>query len=199
MFPPISESKRRRKRLGISQVRLAELSGVSQDTISRVENGRIKDPSYTTIKKLFESIETALASSQESDNYELTAEAIMSCTIVSVRPSDYADRAWDLMKSNNFSQLPVIDATGKVVGGVSETELTRIGSAGLASKTKVEDLISDAFPIVGKTKKISKLRSILLEGNEPAVIVMEKGRAIGIVTKSDLIDAVFSKQPQLLK
>lgn len=199
MFPAISEIERRRVRLGLTQIRLAKLSGVDQDVISRIERRVIRDPSYTTVKKLFEALDAFQIDGHENKNDELTAEKIMSHTIVSVKPSDYTDYAWELMKHKQFSQLPVIDSAGKVIGGILEKDLARISNIDLASKTRVEDVMSDGFPIVGKSKGISKLRSILLEANEQAVIVMEKGRAIGIITKADLIDSVFARQPQLLK
>lgn len=198
MWPPLSDIKERRRKLGISQLKLAQLSGISQDIISRIESSTIREPSYLTVKNLFEALEYAANVNEESGKNDLTAECVMSRTVTSIKPLDYADGAWNRMKSNNFSQLPVIDPTGKVVGGISETELAKI-DGDLASRTRIKDVMSNAFPIVGKSTKLSTLRSLLLEGREAAVIVQEKGLTIGIITKSDLIDAVFSKHPESLK
>jgi predicted transcriptional regulator len=61
VFSPISYIKGRRERLWISQVKLAELSGISRDIVSRIESSKISEPSYMVVKKLFEGLEWAVA------------------------------------------------------------------------------------------------------------------------------------------
>jgi predicted transcriptional regulator len=191
LFPPVSEIKRRRRRLGLTQGKLAELSGVPQEAISRIETTAIREPSYIIVKKLFEALEAAVAKIDGGTNSELTAGQVMNGKIVSISSTDSIDKAWDLMKRHNFSQLPVIDSTGKMVGAVSENELAKIGSRELAARFRVGEVMTDAFPVVGTSKRLRVLRSLLLEGGEPAIIVEKRGRAIGIITKSDLIDAIY--------
>lgn len=49
---------RHRKRLGLSQQRLAELAGIRQETLSRLESGK-HTASQRTVDKLMQAIETA--------------------------------------------------------------------------------------------------------------------------------------------
>jgi transcriptional regulator with XRE-family HTH domain len=41
-----------RQRAGLTQVELRERSGVEQNTISRIEAGRVRDPQWSTARKL---------------------------------------------------------------------------------------------------------------------------------------------------
>lgn len=41
-----------RKSKGLSGYRLAQLSGVRPETISQIENGRVRNPTYGTVSKL---------------------------------------------------------------------------------------------------------------------------------------------------
>lgn len=50
----------RQERRGMTQARLAELSGVSQSTIAQIEKGK-KDPSISTLKKIAAALEVHLA------------------------------------------------------------------------------------------------------------------------------------------
>ncbi|RLI81888.1 XRE family transcriptional regulator, partial [Archaeoglobales archaeon] len=56
MFPEIDEIRKRRKRLGISQKKLAELVGVSQPLIARIESGKF-DPKLSLVKKILKTLE----------------------------------------------------------------------------------------------------------------------------------------------
>ena len=53
MFFEIEEIRRRRKKLGITQKKLAELVGVSQPLIARIESGDV-DPKFSLIKRIFD-------------------------------------------------------------------------------------------------------------------------------------------------
>ena len=54
-FPPASDIRKRRKMLDITQSELAAASGISQSTITKVEQGKIS-ASYNTVVKLFETL-----------------------------------------------------------------------------------------------------------------------------------------------
>ncbi len=52
MLPPIEELKKRRIKLGLSQRKFASYLGVSQSTITKIENRKLS-PSYELIRKAF--------------------------------------------------------------------------------------------------------------------------------------------------
>ncbi len=53
MLPPIEELKKRRTKLGLSQRKLASYLGVSQSTVTKIENRKLS-PSYELIRKAFD-------------------------------------------------------------------------------------------------------------------------------------------------
>ena len=53
MLPKLEEIGRRRRLLALSQKQLANLSGVSQSMIAKIESGRIS-PSYLKTKAIFD-------------------------------------------------------------------------------------------------------------------------------------------------
>jgi len=54
MLPRLETIKEERKKYGITQKKLASMTGVSTSMINQIESGRCK-PSYDTAKKIFES------------------------------------------------------------------------------------------------------------------------------------------------
>ena len=112
---------------------------------------------------------------------------MMNRNVVSLRPHDSVDNAAKIMKERNFSQLPVMDDRGRVVGGVSEPLfLSQDGTA------RLEDVMGDSFPIVGKDTRLGTISAILQK--EPAVLVVHRGKVLGIITKYDVYDKVFSSK-----
>ena len=55
MFPRIDSIKQIRQKLGITQKKLATMTGVSTSMINQIESGR-SQPSYETAKKIFDNL-----------------------------------------------------------------------------------------------------------------------------------------------
>jgi predicted transcriptional regulator len=163
---------------------MSKRSGVQQSIISRLEVGKITDPSYTTVKKLFD----ALQSSSSSGLKVLCAKHVMNKRVISINPHKKAIDAWKLMKANDFSQLPVIDEHGRIHGGVRMQSLPDIADEkDYSRQTLISDVLTDPFPIVGKETAVQPISQLLR--THPAVLVIERGKAIGIITKYDLMEA----------
>lgn len=177
----LSEVKAMRTRLGLSQKQLAELAGVTQAYISKIE-ARTVDPRVSTLEKISKALERATAMEKRA-----TVGQIMTSPIVAVKSDDRVDKAIQLMKSHDISQLPVLD--GEVqVGSISEaTVVQRIASGENMArllKRNVRDIMENSFPTVSKDTDIDVVYSLL--EHEPAIIVVERGKVAGIVTKADL-------------
>ena len=164
----IHPSQLRKMRImnNMSQRKLAEISGISQSTISMIESGKCS-PRIETMEKLSK----ALTSS------ERTIGEIMTGKVVYIRPEDSSRRAKILMKKHSISQLPVISGD-MVVGTVRESDL--IDKSGM-----VKDIMSHPLPQLDVSTPASIAKELLKSEN--AVIVTESGKIAGIVTKSDLI------------
>lgn len=185
-WPEVGMIRKLRKDASMTQKQLAQLSGVPQSVISKIEDGKIHDPSYRVVSKIF----MALESSTRKNEDNLTASDVMEQKIVSIRPDEKVSKAWIIMKENDYSQLPVIDERGRIMGGLT-IQVIPDQKSDLVSTEKllVKDVMKDSFPVVGKDSRLATISAILRL--EPAVLVVEKGKAVGIITKYDLVDNMF--------
>ncbi len=188
MFPTIDEIRKMRKNLGISQKELARVSGVSQSYIARLEKGDI-NPTYERVKKIYEYLST---SGMRAESLEITAEKVMSVAVVTCYPDDSVISALNRMRERGFSQLPVVNREGKVVGTITESGLNDllIRGAPLESLHKliVSKVMVPPLPIVHRTSPISVIYPILRYYS--AVLISDGGELKGVLTKADVLKAV---------
>lgn len=184
MLPAIDVIPDRRRKLGLTQNQLADLAGVSQSYIAKLEAGKI-EPSYLKIKAIFEALDSI------ERKKEVSAAEIMTKDVISVRADANINEAVDVMRRHGFSQLPVMDGDNPV-GGVSErTLLDRIlypDDDAPPGQRKVRDIMEDSFPQVSEDAPLSLLISLLKY--YPAILVQKKGKMVGIVTKADLLGTI---------
>ncbi len=174
----LSEIKRIRKKLGLSQTELAKRAGVSQSLIAKIEAGRV-DPTYTNAQKIINALQD-LSTTQETK-----AEEIMNTKMVFVEPSESLREAIAKMKKFEISQLPVMEKQ-KIVGLVSEVDLLE---ALLSKKAKVEEVMEEAPPIISRDAPLSLLVQLLKYC--PMLVVNDKGRFVGVITKADILRKAY--------
>lgn len=180
MLPEISSIKSRRLLLGIKQKELAQLAGVSQSLIAKLENKGI-DISYSLAKKIF------LALDKAEHTKEKKCLDIMTRKLVYVRKNDKISRASDIMKKNSIDQLPVIEGN-HIVGSISESLIfNKImeSSKNKVINQQVKEIMSEPFPTVNADMPISSVLPMLK--NIDAIIVKKQDNIIGIITKANLI------------
>lgn len=169
-----------RMKLGLTQVQLAELAGVTQAYIAKIEAGTA-DPRVSTLEKILKALEKA------TQERHVTAEKIMATPIIAVRPDDKIEKAVRLMESYNISQLPVLDGATQV-GSISEATLTHKISAGedmfRLVRSSIQEIMEDPFPTIGKDTDIDMVYHLL--EHAPAILVIDRGKPVGIVTKADI-------------
>lgn len=178
-LPTPEELKQKRTELGLTQSDLAKRAGVSQPLIARIESGDV-DPRLSTLKKIIDVFE-------EVEKEDIQVGNIMNTNVISAAPEEHIDVAVQIMEKNNISQIPVI-SKGVPVGSISEEMVVR----SLADKKKntvshmmIKEMMGDSFPTVSPNSDI-KMVSHMLERN-PAVLVLEMGRVVGVVTKHDVM------------
>lgn len=177
---PTPESiKKRRIKLGLTQSALAEKACVSQPLIARIESGDV-DPRLSTIK----SIITAL---DQMEKYKITAKDLMTSPVIALSPDETVEVAVQIMEKHGFSQLPVIK-NGVPIGSISENILVQAmagADINRISSSRVSELMEDSFPAVSPKADMGTV-SHLLESYH-AVLVMELGRVVGVITKYDIM------------
>ncbi len=187
-LPELATIKKVRKRLGINQTELARAAGVSQSLVARMELGKV-DPSYSKARKMFLALENL------GKGKILLAKNVMSRKIISVKPNTAVREAASIMRRKNISQIPVMDDNVSV-GSVSEKtilEMVTGGNTENISLTPVKDIMEEPFPQIDESSPVSVV-SLLLEYN-PAVIITEKGKPSGIITKSDMLNLSHYSTP----
>ncbi len=192
-LPTREELKRLRVKLELTQSELARRAGVSQSLIARIEAGDI-DPRLSTLRKICGVLK------QARHTRGLTAGDIMKCPVVHVNPWDTIAYATRLMKDNGISQLPVLE-NGVQIGSISEARLVREISSekDLAeiSMKPVEEVMNDGFPTVSRNLEVATV-SRFVEANQ-AVLVVDRGRVVGIITKADIIKLMSRNKRRQLR
>lgn len=182
MFPPLSEIRVLRRRLGLTQQQLARLAGVSQSLIAKIEYGTLQ-PSYAHAVAIFEVLET------HGRQQELSARQVMSARIVSVRPSDSLRQAVRKFREHDISQLPVLEG-GHAVGVVSENDALSALVEGHAEQ-QVADVMEEAPPTVSPETALKAVSGLLRYCS--LVVVAERGKPLGVISRADLLEPLFGK------
>ncbi|MFO8015812.1 MAG: CBS domain-containing protein [Candidatus Woesearchaeota archaeon] len=177
----ISEIKHVRRKLGLTQAQLAKLAGVSQSLIAKTEAGTL-DPAYSNAKKLFNALESF------TKEGEARAGDLMTPKLVSVRPSDSVKEAIRKMKRHEISQMPVIE-DGNAAGMISESILLDALMEG--KNETISSVMVDAPPMISKDTRLSVVSELLR--HFPLVLAGDKGKAKGIITKSDILRKAYNK------
>lgn len=178
----ISYVKHTRAKLGLTQKELSNLSGVSQSMIAKIEAGLV-DPTYNIAKKLF------LALDNINNKFEHKASEILNKKVIFCHEDDTVKSVISMMKKHAISQMPVVDDRDKLVGEVSENVILFNMDKIAKHDLKVKDIMQEAPPVVSKNTTHKTLSHLLSEF--PFVLVSEKGKYLGIITKSDLISGMY--------
>lgn len=173
--------RERRKKLGITQSKLAEYSGVSQSLIAKIESGKV-DPSYSKAVRIFQTLDQL-----ESRNTPKTCE-IMTTKVISVSRGETIKKAIHLMEKYNISQLPVMDKN-RPIGTISEKNILSHIINGYdprkLANTPVEKVMDEPPPQLPDTTPLDTIAKILHD--YPAVLITKKEEIRGIITKADLL------------
>ncbi|MCW6169082.1 MAG: CBS domain-containing protein [Thermoplasmatales archaeon] len=188
MLPTIEEIRKLRKNLGISQKELSSAVGVSQSYVARLEKGSL-NPTYNKVKKIYEFLNQ---STEKLHSISLTVEKIMNRPVVTCLPYDTLIAALDVMRTRGFSQLPVANDDGNIIGVISESDINDLLMKGNSIESlrnmSVRKVMTGTLPQLDKLSQISMTYPLLKFSN--AVIIVDSGRPVGIVTKADILKAI---------
>jgi len=158
----------------LSQAELAKLAGVSQAHVAKIETGKV-DPRLSTVNRILAVLERGRKS--------VTCRSIMKKNIVRASPDESVMKIITTMKRFGISQVPVF-LKGRNIGSVHEGTIIHNAHRNL-KLLKVMDIIDEPLPVVNVSDPVEMLPALL--DFHPALLVYEKGKAVGIITKSDLL------------
>ncbi|MHB8567665.1 MAG: CBS domain-containing protein [Nitrososphaerales archaeon] len=185
LLPPVTEIKKRRVGLGISQKRLANSVGASQSLIAKIESNRVH-PSYEIVKRIFEYLDRI---EQPRSGF---AKDVEKKDLVWIKKSERVREAAEKMRQYGFSQLPVRDDREDIcVGSLSERQivqsLLKEPDPKLFYERNVSEIMQEQFPVVDEIIPITAV-ALLLQHSQ-AVLTARKGKVVGIITASDLLSS----------
>ena len=115
-------------------------------------------------------------------------------SLVTVQPHYKVREAVSLLHEYRVSQLPVVSAddTTKVIGAIGERGLLRHAASdpGLLD-AEISEVMEPPFPSVDAEDPVRDAVDVL-SGDQQALLVVENGRAEGLVTRTDLLEALAS-------
>ncbi len=121
--------------------------------------------------------------------------------LVHVHPQEKVQSVIQLLREYGVSQLPVIKtepplAAAEVLGAVQELDLLQGAFADPASLSRtIGEVMAPALPTVGAGASLDEIVEKLLDGRG-AVLVMDAGHPVGILTRSDLLVALAERDPR---
>ncbi len=172
-LPTPQDLRERRTSLDLTQSEVADMAGVSQPLIARIEGGDV-DPRLSTLRRIVNALD-------EAEGSVVRAADVMHSTVVSVAPDDTVREAEREMDEAAYSQLAVIQS-GVPVGAISHSDIIKAGDN--VADRAVSDVMSESFPSVSPDATVDEVRNLL--DHYKAVMVTNGGEAVGIITEADI-------------
>lgn len=111
----------------------------------------------------------------------MKAREIMTRNVICILDDATVEDAARLLARNRISGLPVVNATGSLVGLVTEHDL--IGKSGRT----VSDIMTGSVISVSPDTEVEQVQHLLTNQRIRRVPVVEFGQVVGIVSRSDLV------------
>ncbi len=145
----------------------------------------------------------------------MRAKDIMTRSVVSIGPEATVLQAARLMLQQHISGLPVIDRAGKLAGMLSEGDFLRRSETGTARRrsrwleflmgpgriaadyihshgSNVSEVMTKDVKTVGENATVEDIVQLMEKRRIKRVPVLRGGRVVGIVTRSNLLQAIVS-------
>ncbi|MGH8003360.1 MAG: pyridoxal-phosphate dependent enzyme, partial [Limisphaerales bacterium] len=113
--------------------------------------------------------------------------------VITAGSKDLVHRVIDKMKRHDISQLPVVE-DGKLVGMIREVDLLNYMVTGRHRISEpIAVIVEKNIETISPEASISALSEKFVAGQDTAVVVVDKGKIAGLVSKIDLIDYLAKK------
>ena len=116
----------------------------------------------------------------------------MRTRVVTIDPAETADEAWTRMRRRGIRHLVVMEGT-RLAGVISERDLGGREGARLREGRAVRDLMTDRVSSAGPDTSLGDAASQMREQLIGSLPVLDDDRLVGIVTATDVFDALGSE------
>src|SRR5688572_12980668 len=114
---------------------------------------------------------------------------IMRTRVVTIGPAETADAAWTRMRRRGIRHLVVMEGT-RLAGVISERDLGGREGIRLREGRAVGDLMTDRVSSAGPDTSLGDAAGQMREQLIGSLPVLEDDRLVGIVTATDVFDAL---------
>lgn len=123
----------------------------------------------------------------------LTAGAIMTTDLVTVRSDASIEEAIDALLKERISGLPVTDDDGRLVGVITEFALLAVAYDKRVKNHTVSQYMTREVITVDVNDPVSRIADLCIVHRVRRVPVMQDGRLIGVIARRDVLRALVEE------
>ncbi|MBB3915861.1 CBS domain-containing protein [Rhizobium fabae] len=142
---------------------------------------------------------------------------VMTTTVVTLSPDNGVRHAARLMSDQHVSGIPVVDDGGRLLGVISEGDLirrTELSSGAFVLKAdmglgpderanafvkrcgwRVGDVMTPDPVVIDEDAPLSQVAALMQDRGIKRIPVLRDGKLIGIVSRADLLQVIYSAKP----
>ncbi len=120
----------------------------------------------------------------------MTAGAIATTDLVTVRPDASLEEAIEILLTQQISGLPVIDDEGRLVGVITEFALLAVAYDRRVKNHTVSQHMTRDLITVDVDDPISRVADLCIVHRVRRVPVMKDGRLVGVIARRDVLRAL---------
>lgn len=124
----------------------------------------------------------------------LTARDIMTENVVTVRPTSSIREATELILREQVSGLPVVDGEERLAGIISEFALLATAYDRKVMSDSIANHMTSEVVSVDVDDPIRKVADLFIVHRVRRMPVMERGRLVGVISRRDVLQAVYETQ-----
>jgi cystathionine beta-synthase len=115
--------------------------------------------------------------------------------VISVGPNDTLLTAYKRMRNADVSQVPVVDESGGAIGILDESDLLlKVYGDTTRFKDEVRSAMTDKLETLPPSASVADVIGVFDRGR--VAIVMEDGRFLGLITRTDLLSHLRLRMPK---
>ena len=130
----------------------------------------------------------------------MKVKELMTKEVLTVAPGDKIDRVFFLINFENIRHVPVVDK-GKLVGMLSDRDLKKVlgpakkfvdkpdGTTVTIASRQVRTLMSRKLTTIEPEQRAADAAAIMAKRKIGALPVVHKGKLVGIITATDILQA----------
>jgi tRNA nucleotidyltransferase (CCA-adding enzyme) len=119
----------------------------------------------------------------------VNAGSIMSSPVMTIADDDDIATAAEMMTHFNINSIPVIDDDHELAGIITRGVVERAILHGLGHSPVGEYMLTD-FSTVTRDSILEEVQEYIIEKRQRMLPVMEKGAIVGVITRTDLLEAM---------